>query len=101
MEGTQLADECEALLLSLVNCFHAQMTRLDRAVDRITPEMRDLEKAQDGTEVKVHELETLTAGARSPGDRRDAFETMRDVAAEAYRVHTGEVWRQRHGLHSS
>ena len=26
---------------------------------------------------------------------------MRDTAADAYRVHTGEVWRPRHGSHAS
>ncbi len=31
------------------------------------------------------------------GDRRDAFEKLRDTAAEAYRVHTGDVWRPCHG----
>ena len=101
VEGTQLADEREALLWSLVNCFHSQMTRLDRTVDRITPEMKDLEKAQDGSEVKAWELETLTDRARNLGDRRDAFETMRDAAADAYRVHTGDVWRPRQGSHAS
>lgn len=101
VEGTQLADEREALLWSLVNCFHAQIARLDRAVDRIVPQMRDLERAQDGTEVKAHELETLTDRARNLGDRRDAFEALRDTAADAYRVHTGDVWRPRHGSHSS
>jgi len=93
VEGTQMADEREALLWSFVNCFHAQIGRLDRAVDRIAPEMHDLERAQDGTEVKAHELETLTDRARNLGDRRDAFEKMRDVAADAYRVHTGVVKR--------
>ena len=63
--------------------------------------MKDLERAQDGTEVKAHELETLTDRARNLGDRRDAFEKMRDVAADAYRVHTGDVWRPRHGSHAS
>jgi len=101
VEGTQLADERESLLWGFVNCLHSQVTRLDRTVDRITPEMKDLEKAQDGTEVKAHELETLTDRARNLGDRRDAFERLRDVAAEAYRVHTGDVWRPRHGSHSS
>ena len=101
VDGTQLADEREALLWSLVNCFHAQIARLDRAVDRIVPEMRDLERAQDGTEVKAHELETLTGRVRNLGDRRDAFETLRDTAADAYRVHTGDVWRPRHGSHAS
>ena len=51
--------------------------------------------------MKAHELETLTDRARNLGDRRDAFETMRDVAADAYRVHTGDVWRPRHGSHAS
>ena len=101
VDGTQLADEREAPLWSLVNCFHAQIARLDRAVDRIVPEMRDLERAQDGTEVKAHELETLTDRARNLDDRRDAFETLRDTAADAYRVHTGDVWRPRHGSHTS
>ena len=101
VEGTQMADERESLLWGFVNCFHSQVARLDRTVDRITPEMKDLERAQDGTEVKAHELETLTDRARNLGDRRDAFEKMRDVAADAYRVHTGDVWRPRHGSHAS
>ena len=101
VDGTQLADEREALLWGFVNMLHSQVTRLDRAVDRIVPEMKDLERAQDGTEVKAWDLELMTGRARSLGDRRDAFESLRDVAAEAYRVHTGEVWRPRHGSHSS
>ena len=35
------------------------------------------------------------------GDRRDAFEKLRDTVAAAYRVHTGYVWRPRHGSHTS
>ena len=101
VEGTQMADEREALLWGFVNCLHAQVQRLDRTVDRIVPEMRDLERAQDGTEVKAHELETLTDRAQNLGDRRDAFEKLRDVAADAYRLHTGDVWRPRHGSHAS
>ena len=101
VDGTQLADEREALLWGFVNCLHAQVTRLDRTVDRIVPEMRDLERAQDGTEVKAHELETLTDRAQNLGDRRDAFEKLRDIAADAYRVETGDVWRPRHGSHAS
>ena len=101
VEGTQLADEREALLWGFVNMLHSQVTRLERSVDRIVPEMKDLERAQDGTEVKAWELELQIDRARNLGDRRDAFETMRDTAAEAYRVHTGEVWRPRHGSHAS
>ena len=100
-DGTQLADERESLLWGIVNTFHAQVMRLDRAVDRLAPEMRQLERAQDGTEVKAWELERITERAHNLGDRRDAFEKVRDFTADAYRVETGEQWRPRHGSHAS
>ena len=62
-DGTQLADERECLLWGFVNTFHAQVQRLDRAVDRLAPEMRELGRAQDGTEVKSWELERITERA--------------------------------------
>ena len=101
VDGTQMADEREALMWGFVNMLHSQVTRLDRAVDRIAPEMKDLERAQDGTEVKAWELQTLTDRAQNLGDRRDAFEKMRDLAADAYRTETGDLWRPRHGSHTS
>ena len=100
-DGTQLADERESLLWGFVNMLHAQAGRIDRTADRIVLEMRDLERAQDGTEVKALELERLTERAHALGDRRDAFETMRDFAADAYRVETGQIWRPRQGSHTS
>jgi len=100
-DGFQIADEREHLLWGIVNAFDAQVRRLDRSVDKLTPEMRDLERAQDGTEVKARELELTTDRARNLGDRRDAFEQMRDALADRYRAATGEVWRPRHGSHTS
>ena len=100
-DGLQLADERENLLWGFANTLHAQMQRLDRTIDKLTPEMRELERAQDGTEIKSLELETLTQRAQNLGDRRDAFETLRDLAADGYQVETGETWRPRHGSHSS
>ena len=67
----------------------------------LAPEMRDLQSAQDGSEVKARELELLTDRAQNLGDRRDAFETLRDAAAVHYRAETGEVWRPRRGSHTS
>ena len=100
-DGFQLADERESLLWGFVNCLDAQVRRLDRGVDRLSPQLRDLQRAQDGTEVKSRELELLTDRAQNLGDRRDAFERMRDAAAEHYRAETGDVWRPRHGSHVS
>ena len=100
-DGFQIADERESLLWGFVNMLDAQTRRLDRAADRLMPEVRDLERAQDGTEIKSLELETVTHRAQNLGNRRDAFEAMRDEAAESYRAATGNVWRPRRGSHVS
>jgi hypothetical protein len=65
------------------------------------PELRDLQQAQDGTEIKSLELEMTTHRVQNLTGRRDAFETMRDQAAESYRAETGSVWRPRRGSHTS
>ena len=100
-DGTQLADERESLMWGFVNMLHAQTQRLDRAVDRLVPEMKELQRAQDGTEVKAWDLDLITDRARNLGDRRDAFETLRDAAADAYSAETGNTWRPRNGSHTS
>ena len=99
--GTQLEDEREPVLWGFVNMLHSQMQRLDRAVDKLTPEMRDLERAQDGTEINAAELEKITERVHCYGDRRDAFEALRDDAADRYLQVTGEIWRPRYGSHTS
>ncbi len=100
-DGTQLADEREHLLWGFVNMLHAQTQRIDRSVDRLTPELRDLQRDQDGTEIRSRELELVTHRAQNLGDRRDAFETLRDAVAEQYRAETGDTWRPRRGSHVS
>ena len=100
-DGFQLADERESLLWGFVNCLDAQVRRLDRSVDRLAPELRELQRAQDGSEVKSRALELVTDRARNLGDRRDAFEQMRDAAAEHYRAETGNLWRPRRSSHTS
>jgi len=100
-DGVQLADERESLLWGFVNAFDTQVRRLERSVDRLAPQMRTLQRAQDGTEINARELELVTHRAQCLGDRRDAFERMRDAAADAYRRATGDVWRPRRGSHTS
>ena len=100
-DGTQLADEREALLWGVVNTFHAQITRLDRNADKLRPEVDELTHAQDGTEINAHELELKTDRLRNLNDRRDAFEQLRDHAAEHYAAHTDHHWRPRTGSHTS
>ena len=100
-DGFQIADEREGLLWGFVNMLDAQTQRLDRAADKLMPELRDLQREQDGTEIKSFELELKTDRAQNLTARRDAFETMRDAAAESYRDATGSTWRPRRGSHVS
>ena len=112
VDGTQMADEREQLMWGFVNVMHAQVQRLDGALNRITrpsiqpldgdPErgelsIRDLIHAQDGSEVKANQLEALTARARNLADRSSVFEKMRDRAAAAYLAETGNRWHPRRG----
>ena len=78
-DGMQLADERESLLWGFVNMLDAQTQRLDRAADRLVPEMRDLQREQDGSEFKSRELELITDRTKNLTDRRDAFEQLRDA----------------------
>ena len=100
-DGFQLADERESLLWGFVNMLDAQTRRLDRAADRLMPDLRDLQREQDGSEIKSFELELTTDRAQNLTARRDAFEAMRDAAAESYRTVTGNTWRPRRGSHTS
>ena len=100
-DGTQLADERGNLLWGFVNALDAQAQRLDRAADRLIPQIRELQREQDGSEIRSRELELATDRANNLTERRDAFEQLRDAASEAYRGLTGEVWRPRRGSHVS
>ncbi len=100
-DGFQLADERESLLWGFVNMLDSQTQRLDRVADKLMPDLRDLQREQDGTEIKSRELELVTDRAQNLTARRDAFETLRDAAAEAYRDETGGMWRPRRGSHAS
>ncbi|MYG28428.1 MAG: DUF2493 domain-containing protein [Boseongicola sp. SB0677_bin_26] len=100
-DGFQVADERESLLWGFVNMLDAQVRRLDRAADKLVPELRDLTRSQDGSEVRSRELELVTDRSKSLTARRDAFEALRDTAAESYRDATGSTWRPRTGSHVS
>ena len=52
---------------------------------------------QDGSEIRSVELERLLAEGTTLIERRNAFEVMRDEAAELFETHTGSAWRPRAG----
>ena len=97
LTGTRLEDDLPDLLWSFANVFHRQADRISRQLDDNEQQQRRSQTEQDGTEVKSVELERLIALGLSLTERRNAFEYLRDAAAENYAAHTGSAWRPRVG----
>ena len=97
LTGTRLEDDLADLLWSFVNLFHRKTERIERELDVNEQAQRKGQLEQDGSEVKSLELERLIAQGLSLIERRNAFEFLRDYAAELFEVETGSAWRPRAG----
>ena len=97
LADTRLEDDLPDLLWSVVNVFHRRIDRIGRDLDDNEQAQRRSQSEQDGSEVKSVELEGLIAQGLSLVERRNAFEFLRDHAAELFEVHTGSAWRPRSG----
>lgn len=97
LTDTSLDADLGELLWSTVNSFHRAAARLERQLDDNEQDQCRLQQEQDGSEVKSLELERLIMSGQSLAERRDAFELMRDQAAERYEHLTGSAWRPRAG----
>lgn len=94
---TRMEPDLEALLWSTVNLFHRAAERAGRELDDNEVAQQRLQREQDGSEVKSGELERLLQQGLSMVERRDAFELMRDQAADHFARTTGDAWRPRSG----
>jgi hypothetical protein len=97
LTGTRLEDDLADLLWSFVHLFHRKTERIERELDVNEQAQRKGQTEQDGSEVKSVELERLIAQGLSLIERRNAFEFMRDYAAELFEIETGSAWRPRAG----
>jgi len=97
LADTRLEPDLDDLLWSTVNLFHRATDRIEREFDDNEQAQRRGQREQDGSEVKSVELERLIAEGHTLQERRDAFELMRDQAAEHFERHTGSNWRPRSG----
>ena len=97
LADTALEPDLTNLLWSLVNMIQHKAERLQRDLDDNELRQRDAQDQQDGSEIRSVELERLTDKGRNLQDRRNAFESMRDAAAEAYTDFTGSAWRPSRG----
>src|SRR3546814_1472716 len=92
------SDVCSSdLLWSTVKRFYRATARIERELDDKDQAQRRGQREQDGSEVKSVELERHVAEGQTLLERRDAFELMRDQAAEHFERHTGSSGRPRSG----
>ena len=87
----------EDLLWSTVNLFHRAAGRVERELDGNEQAQKRAQREQDGSEIRSVELERLLAEGTTLIERRNAFEAMRDGAAELFETHAGSAWRPRAG----
>lgn len=97
LADTRLEPDLDDLLWSVTNVFHRGVQRIERQLDDNEQAQRRLQHEQDGTEIRAVELENLIAQGQTMIERRDAFELMRDQAADHYDQYTGSAWRPRAG----
>jgi hypothetical protein len=97
LQNTRLEPDLEDLLWGQVNLFHRAADRIERALDDNEQAQKRSQREQDGSEIRSVELERLIAEGLTLMERRNAFELMRDTAADLYELHTGSAWRPRSG----
>lgn len=96
-QDTRLEPDLDDLLWSAVNIFHRASERIERELDDNEQAQKRGQREQDGSEVKSVELERLLSQGLTLIERRNAFELMRDQAADQYEVHLRSPWRPRAG----
>ncbi|TCR80835.1 DUF2493 domain-containing protein [Rhizobium sp. BK376] len=94
---TRMEPDLEGLLWSVVNLFHRAGERVQRELDRNEDAQRSGQREQDGSEIKSVELERRIAQGISLLERRNAFEFMRDFAADLFEAQSGSAWRPHAG----
>src|SRR3546814_2171380 len=70
---------------------------VERELDRNEQAQRQLQREQDGSEIRSVELERAIAEGITMIERRDTMEFFRECAAEQFRIHARKAWTPRTG----
>lgn len=92
VSGTALEDFQPTILEGLIGGMHSAIERIRRDADRARDDARRLIRDFDGSEVADSELQEATQRFTAADVAVMALEVVRDSAAGAYTVQTGEVW---------
>ena len=96
-QDTRLETDLDDILWHVAELFHKKASRVQRQLDDNEDRQKKSQQEQDGSEVRSVELERLIALGEDFIERREAFEQIRDFAAESYETATGSAWRPRAG----
>lgn len=94
---TRLEDDLDEMLWSVANIFHRRLIHTQKLLDDNEGAQRQLLAEQDGSEIKSVELERLLLEGETLTEKRNAYEAMRDYAADHYRAQIGSDWLPRTG----
>ena len=97
LADTRLEPDLEELLWSSVNLFHRAAQRVQRRLDDNEDAQKRSQADQDGSEIRLVELERLLAEGLTLIERRNGMEFLRDQAADQFQLQTRTVWTPRTG----
>lgn len=98
---TRLEPFSRDLAWGFVNSFDVVSRRIERREDDAAKELRDLARIQDPSEVFNAQLEDQQLLTQTLQSQREAFECMRDHAAQCYHMETGLAWTPTRGSRTS
>jgi hypothetical protein len=90
--GTALEDHVGPVAEALIGGLHSGVQRLERSADRSRDALARGLREFDASEVADHDLQQARAETDAADVAVRALEIVRDAAAEAYAVATGETW---------
>lgn len=93
LTDTRLEDDLQGILWGFVNVFQRKVNQVQKNLDQNEDAQQKSQREQDGSEVKSVELEDLITEGQTMLEQRQAFELMRDHAAELFEAKTGSVWQ--------
>lgn len=94
---TRIEPDLEDLAWNLVNIFHRAGERIERQLDNNEQAQKQLQREQDGSEIRSVELERALSEGISLIERRDAMEFFREAAADQFGTLIRKAWTPHSG----
>lgn len=97
VDESPLETDGQSFLWGLVNAYHAQIKRLERAIDANIQKQRALMASYDGSTIDDDALVEATAHGQILVEHEEAWSLMFDTAAREFQAATGTAWQPRYG----